>query len=487
MPYNQNVLPHTGRFASVNEQRSDANIPNVGGWKDTAPRHTLAYRIRHRARNTVIYVLAAALAFVGTVAAATLIDINGAIKDGEVKAIPQKGQKKEELVDPNAGKSIELLVMGQDTRDGTDNAAIGGGDTSEGSHQADTTMVMQISADRSYINLVSIPRDSLVDAPSCETSKGTVSARYGVMFNSIFAEGYATGDDLASATSCTVNAVNSLTGLNIQNFIVVDFNGLKDMINAIGGVKICIPSDVKDPYTGLDLTKGLHQLDGLAATQYARTRYSLGDGSDVQRTTRQQYLIKQLLQQALDKNIFTHTSELYQLAKSALKSLNISHGLADTGTLAGLAMSLKNLNVAHMYTRTLPVVQAPSDPNRVVWDSSADELWAKMREGKPFVEQATQDSSSSDSSKSDDSSKSSDSTDQNQNADQNAQGDQSTQATQQNTKVADGVEKTPDGKYIDTATGGVIDTETGAVQDANTGQVLGISEAYLNNVVCPVN
>ena len=298
----------------------------------------------------------------GTAAAATLLDINGTIKDGEVKIIPQKGQKEPKLIDPNAGKPIELLVMGQDTRDGADNASIGGGDTSEGSHQADTTMVVQISADRSYINLVSIPRDSLVDAPSCETSKGTISAQYNVMFNSIFANGYTTGDDLASAASCTVNAVNSLTGLNIQNFIVVDFNGLKDMINAIGGVKICIPSDVKDPYTGLDLTRGLHQLDGLAATQYARTRYSLGDGSDVQRTTRQQYLIKQLLQQALDKNIFTHTSELYQLAKSALKSLNISQGLADTATLAGLAMSLKNLNVSQCTPARCPWCRRRATP-----------------------------------------------------------------------------------------------------------------------------
>ena len=466
----------------MNEERSDADIPNVGGWKDIAPRHSMAYRMQHRVRNTVICVLVAALAFVGTAAAATLLDINGTIKDGEVKIIPQKGQKEPKLIDPNAGKPIELLVMGQDTRDGADNASIGGGDTSEGSHQADTTMVVQISADRSYINLVSIPRDSLVDAPSCETSKGTISAQYNVMFNSIFANGYTTGDDLASAASCTVNAVNSLTGLNIQNFIVVDFNGLKDMINAIGGVKICIPSDVKDPYTGLDLTKGLHQLDGLAATQYARTRYSLGDGSDVQRTTRQQYLIKQLLQQALDKNIFTHTSELYQLAKSALKSLNISQGLADTATLAGLAMSLKNLNVSHMYTRTLPVVQAPSDPNRVVWDSSADELWTKMREGKPFVEQPPQDSSNSDSANTNN-----DSPNTSGQAQDSTPSDQdNAQATPQNTRVADGVEKTADGKYIDTATGGEIDTETGAVKDINTGQVLGISEAYLNNVVCPV-
>ena len=146
-------------------------------------------------------------------------------------------------------------------------------------------------------------------------------------------------------------------------------------------------------------------------------------------------------------------------------------------------MSLKNLNVSHMYTRTLPVVEAPSDPNRVVWDSSADELWAKMREDKPFVEQQTQDSSNGDSTSQDDGTGDADSPDQNQDSEQ---GDQSsTQTTPQNTKIADGVEKTPDGKYIDTATGGVIDTETGAVQDANTRQVLGISEAYLNNVVCP--
>ena len=60
----------------------------------------------------------------------------------------------------------------------------------------------------------------------CETSKGTIPAQYNVMFNSIFAGAYKTGGDLSSAASCTLNAVNSLTGLNIQNFIVVDFAGL---------------------------------------------------------------------------------------------------------------------------------------------------------------------------------------------------------------------------------------------------------------------
>lgn len=86
------------------------------------------------------------------------------------------------------------------------------------------------------------------------------------------------------------------------------------MINAVGGVDLCIPQDVDDPYTSLQLTKGLHHLDGHQATQYARTRHGLGDGSDTSRTTRQQYLIKQLMNEALSKNLFTDTAQLYQLA-----------------------------------------------------------------------------------------------------------------------------------------------------------------------------
>lgn len=125
--------------------------------------------------------------------------------------------------------------------------------------------------------------------------------------------------------------------MNIQNFIVVDFAGLVKMIDSVGGVDLCIPQNVNDPYTGLNLDKGMHHLDGVAATQYARIRHGIGDGSDTSRTTRQQYLIKQLLSEALSKNLFTDTAQLYQLAKSALKSLNISQGMADTAALAGLA------------------------------------------------------------------------------------------------------------------------------------------------------
>lgn len=478
----------------MGSKRSGADTPNVNGWGDYSPRHSVAYRVQHRLRNTVVCAVAAVLVFAGTAAGATLMDINGTIADQAVDVIGQNGKSAEtQVVDPNAGKSIELLILGQDTRDGGNSAIGGSGEDLAGTHNADTTMVMQISADRKYINLVSIPRDSLVDVPSCETTNGTVGAQYNVMFNSIFASGYSQGGDLASAASCTMNAVNSLTGLDIQNFIVVDFNGLKSMIDAVNGVDLCIPSDISDDYTGTYLNKGWQHLDGLAATQYARLRHGAGDGSDIQRTTRQQYLIKQLLNEALQKNILTQSGQLYQLAKAALKSLNISKGLANTTTLAGLAMSLKDFNVSNLYARTVPVVASPSDPNRVVWGDDADTLWSKMRNGEPFVDQTATDAGSADSTQTDSTQTDANGTDQSTTngtdqgtADQNATDQQGGDQNQTgNTKIADGIEQDASGQYIDTATGGIIDTETGIIKDASSGQVIGISEAYLNNVACP--
>ena len=507
MPYNQDDLPPRRKVFGVSlkrsgrARRSQAEIPNITGWNDVSPRHGTAFQVRHRVRDAVACAVVALLCFVGAAAGATLLDINRTIDDGMVDVIPQNGQSASaQVVDPNAGKPIEILVLGQDTREGAGNTAIGGDfEDVQDQHQADTTMVVQISADRSYINLMSIPRDSMVDVPSCETSAGTMGAQYNVMFNSVFASAYRMGGDLASAASCTLNAVNSLTGLDIQNFIVVDFNGLKSMIDAIGGVDICIPSDIDDVYTTLTLSKGWQHLDGTAATQYARMRHGAGDGSDVQRTARQQYLVKQLLQQALDKDLLTQSGQLYQLAKAALKSLNISKGLANSTTLAGLAMSLKDLDVSHFYTRTVPVVESPYDANRVVWSSDADTLWARMRNGQPFVEQAgqsdadgAQDAGSDAGSAADgsaDGSQSADggSTDADADANADANAESGDRNAQQSVEVASGVVMDADGSYIDTATGGVIDTETGIIKDPYTGLVVGISESYLNNVACPVN
>lgn len=488
-------------------QASDGKLPNLRWTRSTAPGHTMGYRTSHRVFTVVTMLIIAVLAFSGTFAAALWADINTAVTQQKVAVIKQAGDKQDEgIIDPYSNQAIDILLIGQDTREGDGNTSIGGsGDSVAGLHNSDTTMVLQIAADRTSVNLVSIPRDSMVDVPSCQTTNGEIPAQYYVRFNSIFANAYSYGGDLASAASCTMSAVNALTGMDIQNFMVVDFGGLVTMIDAIGGVDICIPVYTYDQTTKLDLDRGMHHLDGTQATQYARMRKGTGtDGSDVMRTTRQQYLIKQIVNTAIAKNLLTQSGQLYQLAKSALQSVQMSEGLADTVTLAGLAMSMKDLDTSRIYSQTVPVAADPLNPEAtVVWADSAEDVWSKMRNHEPLVDEpqdATGTDSGTDSGASDGADSGSDGTGGADGAD-GAGADSGTSDGSSDGSGTDGTdgssdgstydEKTgvitlADGTLVDKATGGYIDPETGAIRDAVTGQFVGLANRYIEITYCGV-
>lgn len=513
-----------------------------------APKHAKHYRITHGTRTFVACLVIGILLFIATFAGALYTQVTSNIGEAAVDFIKLDAQGNAVAddsgpLDPYDGQAINILVMGQDTRDGEANAALGGGNV-ENEHQADTTMVVQIAADRSYINIVSIPRDSLVDRPKCTMSNGSVlEASDGVMFNSVFAAAYQQGGDLASAASCTVHTVNTLTGMDISEFVVVDFAGMSQMIDAIGGVDICLPTDVNDAYSGLDLDAGVQHLSGTQATQYARTRHGLGDGSDIMRTTRQQYLVKRLIKTALQKNMLTQSNQLYQFALTALDSLSMSSGLANASTLVGLAMTFSNFSIDHMYTMTIPVITSPDDPNRVAWADSADAIWEKMRTNQPLQDSgdssssasasasssessssAASDSSSSDATASVDSAASSDSTASTQTYQYKDDTDDSsssspsasssskssssssssssasadptdTMTTQQRIDYYTSLGGTynastqlmeqPDGTLIDPATNGYVDPSDGTIRDQDTGYAIGIAYNYMTLTFCP--
>lgn len=468
-------------------------IVNIGGPVDEHPRHSTVQvrHVRYRILKIIAMVLVAVLVFAGSVAAATWLNINNAVQSGKIRSLIEGGSDEDAYLDPNSGKPINFVLIGQDTRDGDGNGDVSGdGATEGGLHNADTTMVVQIGADRNYVNLVSIPRDSLVDVPACHTSRETIPAQYGVQFNSIFANAYSVGGDLSSAASCTVNAVNALTGLHISNFIVVDFNGLSKMIDSIDGVDLCFPSDVDDPNTNMHLKKGMHHLNGVEATNYARRRHGNDtDGSDIMRTTRQQYLIKSVLQKAISRNLFTQTSQLYQLVMNAIRSLNFSSGMADTNALMGLALSLRNLKVDRLYSQTVPIMSAPQDPNRVVWTEDAKAVWAKFKEAKPLF--GSDDSAGADKQEEQSQAHASEEpTEPAQTEDPSPQPfDDSGSPSQEEKPRLD--EKTgllvhPDGTLTDPETGGVVDPDDGSIKDPNTNQYVGISYRYLNNTICKV-
>lgn len=306
-------------------------------------------------------------------------NVDGLDLDGLVAA-PPTPSKDPDPSDAHAGQPVNVLVLGSDQRDGA-NADIGG---KEEGMRSDTTILLHVSADRTRVEMVSLPRDSLVQIPSCTLTNGkTTKAQSRGMLNSAFALGWDYGGDLESAAACTQSTVQANTGVAITNVVVVDFAGFQNMVNAIGGVPMCIEEDHYDRYTGLDITAGQHVLDGVTALQYARARHGTGfDGSDTMRAGRQQVLVAAVANEVLSKNLLTDAGQLLQFLSAATQSVTTNLSLGD---LTGLAFSLRSIDRGNIVFTTVPWAPATSDPNRVEWTSEADELWANMAADLPML------------------------------------------------------------------------------------------------------
>lgn len=286
--------------------------------------------------------------------------------------------------DPNAGQAVNILVMGSDTRAGV-NADIGGADSGQ---RSDTAIVVHVSADRSRVELVSIPRDSMVKIPACQATNGKTSKpSSSAMFNSAFATGWDMGGNMASAAACSIKTVQLNTGVPIDHFAVVDFAGFQAMVNAIGGVPICIPKALHDDYSGLNLGAGQQVLNGQQALQLARARHgNIGNGGDLDRIGNQQRLIQAMVNEVLSKHTLTNVPNLVSFLSAATSSLTTDSGL-QLQNLTGLAYNLRNIDRSNVVFMTIPTGPAPSDPkNRLAWTSAATAIWADMAADKPILQ-----------------------------------------------------------------------------------------------------
>ncbi|GEL97649.1 hypothetical protein CTE05_11960 [Cellulomonas terrae] len=320
--------------------------------------------------------------------AAVAAKLNGNMEKVDVSALvnPMPSATTEpDPDDPNAGQAVNILILGSDQRDGV-NAEIGG---EAAGMRSDTTMVLHISADRSRVELVSIPRDSLVDIPSCTMTNGkTTRATHG-MFNSAFATGWDNGGDMTSAAACTINTVQLNTGLTIDHFVVVDFAGFQQMVTSIGGVPMCIPTKMESQLAGLSLQPGFQTLDGPTALAYARARKGpgVGDGSDTNRIGNQQKLIAAMVREVLSRDVLTNPQKLISFLSAATGSLTTDNGMS-IGNMTGLAYNLRNISSGNITFMTIPFAPAKSDPNRVEWTSAADAVWANMANDVPALGEA---------------------------------------------------------------------------------------------------
>jgi LCP family protein required for cell wall assembly len=125
-----------------------------------------------------------------------------------------------------------IMVLGSDSRQGL-SKAYGSGLVTD---QSDTLMIIHIPANRKWAEVMSIPRDSYVNIPACKMGDGQTSAPQQFKINEAFAIGNLDGNHTALGVACTVKTIEQDTGIFINHFVVVNFNGFKSMVAALGGV-----------------------------------------------------------------------------------------------------------------------------------------------------------------------------------------------------------------------------------------------------------
>ena len=298
---------------------------------------------------------------------------------------------------------LNILLVGSDTRNGLQDADEFGGKSSiTNVDHSDTTILLHVAADRKSAYGISIPRDSMVRRPDCKTSgsiappsetptspssdpsdtptgsdattSGTATMPIG-MFNAAYDDG---------GIGCTVLTVEVNTGVFIDHYAVVNFEGFRDMVEALGGVDICLPEAIDDPTTDLQLPAGMNHMDGFTAAQYVRTRKSIGDGSDLGRINRQQAFLSALIRQATDSQLLLRPDRLYNFLDAATKSVTMDPQMASISTLSDLAMQVQDIKPADIAFITVPTEEYPPDHNRVQWLPSAAELWTAARLDQPL-------------------------------------------------------------------------------------------------------
>src|SRR5262249_48654453 len=170
---------------------------------------------------------------------------------------------------------------------------------------------------------------------------GQMSAPQQFKINEAFATGNLDGNHTALGVACTVKTLEQDTGILIDHFIVVNFTGFKDMVAALGGVYECNPTPINDPNSDLHLAACTHLLTPAQAPGYVRARYTLGDGSDLERIDRQQAFMSSLVSRV--KGELLDPIAIYKFLDATTRALTIDSQLGGITGLYNLGQSLRGI------------------------------------------------------------------------------------------------------------------------------------------------
>src|SRR5580693_5616087 len=256
--------------------------------------------------------------------------------------------------------SMNILVYGSDSRAGLtphEQYILRTGD--DQTDNTDTIMVVHISPGRHGVTAMSIPRDTMVPVYECDSGPGYAGQQADpnseVMINSLLQIG---------GPTCLWKTVEQMSGVHIDHFIGIGMLGFVKVVNDLGGVNVCVPFSVKDPVSGLNLKTGEQHITGIQALAFWRTREDLGDGSDLQRIQRDQFMSAQVVKGVLHSGLLSNPIRLLRVVSDAAASMTTDAGMT-VSDLVQIGQSFRNLSGQNVQFITMPHEQWTGNANRV--------------------------------------------------------------------------------------------------------------------------
>ena len=256
--------------------------------------------------------------------------------------------------------SQNILVYGDDNRAGlTPHQQYVLRTGHDQSNNTDTIMLVHISPGRHRLTVVSIPRDTMVPVYECNSGPGYTGQQANpagaVQINSLLQIG---------GPTCLWKTVEQMTGVRIDHFIGIGMLGFVKVVDDLGGVNVCVPFNVNDPVSGLNLKAGEQHITGVQALAFWRTREDLGDGSDLQRIQRDQFMSVQVVKGVLHSGLLSNPIRLLRIVSDAAASMTTDAGMT-VSDLVSIGQSFRDLSGQNVQFITMPNEKWTQNANRV--------------------------------------------------------------------------------------------------------------------------
>jgi LCP family protein required for cell wall assembly len=252
--------------------------------------------------------------------------------------------------------ALNILVLGSQERSGQ--KGFFGYEQNPGTTNSDNLLLVHLDPTHTHATVLSIPRDLFVYEPACQERSyvGT-----GVWPAQTYPPGAIIDGALnIGGPTCAVQTVEALTGIKLDHVVVFDFNSFRTMVDALGGVQVCVPPGpgYHDGYSHLNLSPGLHVLKYNQALAYVRTRHGVGSGTDaggdLPRIELQQAFISSVAQKVEHEGLLSNIPSLLSIADTATRALTVDQDLGSPIALLHLAESLVHLKSKNISLVTLP-------------------------------------------------------------------------------------------------------------------------------------